>query len=107
MRDFPHSPSPLARSSEAERKTCDWYVEKRLLEDKVKRLAREVQRRDALEEKIEACVHSLFQRLQQVEADNVALRHQLGMATGSRLGGTGAEVAGDGKWAADNSPRAE
>mmetsp|Transcript_11310 Transcript_11310/g.36128 ORF Transcript_11310/g.36128 Transcript_11310/m.36128 type:complete len:447 (+) Transcript_11310:3-1343(+) len=106
-----------SKLSEAERKTCDWYVEKRLLEDKVKGLSREVQRRDALEEKIEACVHALFQRLQQVEADNVALRHQLELATGTRVGssgtdgvererGKGRSGGDDGDWEIDRS-RAE
>lgn len=68
------------RRGKAERQHCDWFVERRLLQDEVAALSRQLHERDALDERIEGCIHGLFQRLQRVETRNMALTHALEQA---------------------------
>lgn len=78
---------------QAEQQHCDWFVEKRLMEERISSLTAQVAERDEIEDKMELCVHSLFERLRQLEITNHNLRRKLGMATGRGitpdLGSTG------------------
>ena len=92
-------------SVEAEQQNCDWYVEKKLRDERIAELTREIGERDALEDKMEVrrraevldsattliscllalsqtCVHSLFERLKQLEVTNHKLRAKLSAVTG-------------------------
>ena len=40
-------------SVEAEQQNCDWYVEKKLRDERIAELTREIGERDALEDKME------------------------------------------------------
>lgn len=73
---------------EAERQHCDWFVEKRLMEDRLAALTAEIREQDEMADRMELCVHSLFERLRQLEITNHNLRRKLGLAstTGSRSG---------------------
>ena len=56
-----------------EKESCDWYVEKRLLQDRLKALEGEMVQRDELEGEIDGKMLSLFNRLKQLEDENVRL----------------------------------
>ena len=40
---------------EAEQQHCDWFVEKRLMEERMNSLMSEIKERDAMEDKMEVC----------------------------------------------------
>eukprot|EP00232_Nephroselmis_pyriformis_P016923 CAMPEP_0182883130 /NCGR_PEP_ID=MMETSP0034_2-20130328/18204_1 /TAXON_ID=156128 /ORGANISM="Nephroselmis pyriformis, Strain CCMP717" /LENGTH=207 /DNA_ID=CAMNT_0025016261 /DNA_START=28 /DNA_END=651 /DNA_ORIENTATION=- len=67
-----------SRLYEAEKRQSDWYVERRLLEEKVARLDGEVRERDRLDAQIESCVTALFERMRMLEKANQDLTGQLG-----------------------------
>jgi len=75
---------PLFRESRAaaEQQNCDWYVEKKLRDERISELTAEIQERDALEDKMEMCVNSLFERLKQLEVTNHKLKAKLVAVTG-------------------------
>uniref|UniRef100_A0A7S3EVH0 Uncharacterized protein n=1 Tax=Haptolina ericina TaxID=156174 RepID=A0A7S3EVH0_9EUKA len=56
-----------------EKKTCDGYVEKRLLQDRLAALEAEIQQRDSLDGEIDSKMVSLFNRLKQLEDTNIQL----------------------------------
>jgi hypothetical protein len=58
----------------AEQQSCEQYVQKRLVEQQLGEVAKDVQRRDELEGRIDECVHAMFERLQQLELENAGLR---------------------------------
>ncbi|DAZ98678.1 TPA: hypothetical protein N0F65_008804 [Lagenidium giganteum] len=59
---------------EVEQQTCDSYVQKRLVEEELQRVARDVQARDAVDVQIEQCMMGVFERLHQVEVENMQLK---------------------------------
>ena len=58
---------------ERDRRESDLYVEKRLLEQRVEALQREIQERDRLDTEIETCVCALFE-VSFLEKENLRLR---------------------------------
>mmetsp|Transcript_14831 Transcript_14831/g.50966 ORF Transcript_14831/g.50966 Transcript_14831/m.50966 type:complete len:213 (-) Transcript_14831:516-1154(-) len=68
-----------AKLYETEQKQSDWYVERRLLEQKVAKLDAEIRERDQLDGQIETCVCSLFERMRMLEQTNKQLSDQLGV----------------------------
>ena len=56
-----------------ERKSCDWYVEKRLLQDRLQALESEISSRDQLEGQIDGKMLALFSRLKSLEDANLRL----------------------------------
>ena len=56
-----------------EKKSCDWYVEKRLLQDRLQALESEIGQRDQLEGQIDEKMLALFSRLKSLEDANVKL----------------------------------
>ena len=56
-----------------EKKSCDWYVEKRLLQDRLQALENEIGQRDQLEGQIDGKMLALFSRLKALEDANVRL----------------------------------
>ncbi|GLE00874.1 hypothetical protein PINS_up009671 [Pythium insidiosum] len=59
---------------EAEQLQCESYAQQKLMADEMARLAQDVEQRDALDQQIEQCMVSVFERLHQVETENVRLR---------------------------------
>ncbi|KAJ0411809.1 hypothetical protein ATCC90586_002962 [Pythium insidiosum] len=59
---------------EAEQLQCESYAQQKLLADEMARLAQDVEQRGALDQQIEQCMVSVFERLHQVETENVRLR---------------------------------
>jgi hypothetical protein len=74
----------------AEQQSCEQYVQKRLVEQQLGVVAKDVQRRDELEGRIDECIHAMFERLQQLELENAGLRTQMedggGSGSGARPG---------------------
>lgn len=64
---------------ERDRRESDLYVEKRLLEQRVEALQREIQERDRLDTEIETCVCALFEKVSFLERENLRLQ---GASTG-------------------------
>ena len=69
-----------------EKQACDWYVEKRLLQDRLQALEHEIGQRDQLEGEIDGKMLALFSRLKaledanlRLEQDNEGLRNRAGM----------------------------
>ena len=56
-----------------EKQSCDWYVEKRLLQDRLQALESEIGQRDQLEGQIDGKMLALFSRLKSLEDANVKL----------------------------------
>ena len=56
-----------------EKKSCDWYVEKRLLQDRLQALESEIGQRDQLEGQIDDKMLALFNRLKMLEDANLRL----------------------------------
>ena len=56
-----------------EKKSCDWYVEKRLLQDRLQAMEKEIGERDQLEGKIDDKMLALFDRLKSLEDANLRL----------------------------------
>jgi len=56
-----------------EKQSCDWYVEKRLLQDRLHALESEMSQRDQLEGQIDGKMLALFSRLKSLEDANVRL----------------------------------
>ena len=56
-----------------EKRSCDWYVEKRLLEQKMSGMEAELAQRDELDGEIENKMVALFSRLKQLEDANLQL----------------------------------
>ena len=56
-----------------EKKSCDWYVEKRLLQDRLQALESEIGQRDQLEGQIDDKMLALFARLKALEDANLKL----------------------------------
>merc|ERR1712216_640775 len=65
------------RLYEQEQRSCDWFVEKKLLETQLKESQQQLQQRDELESHIETRMYSLFARLKQLEDDNMWLEQQV------------------------------
>ena len=59
-----------------EKKSCDWYVEKRLLQDRLQALESEIGQRDQLEGQIDEKMLALFSRLKSLEDANVKLEQR-------------------------------
>ena len=59
---------------ERDRRESDLYVEKRLLEQRVEALQREIQERDRLDTEIETCVCALFEKVSFLEKENLRLQ---------------------------------
>lgn len=59
---------------EVEQQTCESYVQQRLMEQEVQRIAQDVQQRDDVDVQIEQCMVGVFERLRQVEMENVLLK---------------------------------
>ena len=66
-----------AKLFESEQASANWYVERRLLEDRVEKLTSEVGERDRLDSQIETCVCGLFERMRALEATNKDLARRL------------------------------
>ena len=73
-----------------ERKSCDWYVEKRLLQDRLQALESEISSRDQLEGQIDGKMLALFSRLKSLEDANLRLE-QSNEALRSKAGEPGEE----------------
>ena len=56
-----------------EKKSCDWYVERRLLQDRLQAMEEEIGQRDQLEGQIDGKMLALFGRLQALEDQNLRL----------------------------------
>jgi len=56
-----------------EKKSCDWYVEKRLLQDRLQALEQEIGSRDQIEGQIDDKMLALFSRLKALEDENLRL----------------------------------
>merc|ERR1719487_2425958 len=56
-----------------EKQSCDWYVEKRLLQDRLQALEGEIGQRDQLEGQINDKMVALFSRLKGLEDANLRL----------------------------------
>ena len=56
-----------------EKRSCDWYVEKRLLQDRLQALEGEIGQRDQLEGAIDDKMLALFSRLKALEDANLRL----------------------------------
>ena len=56
-----------------EKKSCDWYVEKRLLQDRLQALESEIGQRDQIEGQIDDKMLALFNRLKMLEDANLRL----------------------------------
>ena len=56
-----------------EKKSCDWYVERRLLQDRLQALESEIGQRDQLEGQIDDKMLALFGRLKALEDQNLRL----------------------------------
>ncbi|KAF1329658.1 hypothetical protein FI667_g5841, partial [Globisporangium splendens] len=59
---------------EVEQQTCESYVQKKMMEEEIQRIAQDVQRRDDVDVQIEQCMVGVFKRLRQVELENVLLK---------------------------------
>ncbi|TMW62093.1 hypothetical protein Poli38472_009586 [Pythium oligandrum] len=59
---------------EVEQQNCESYAQKRMMEEEIARIAQDVQQRDAVDEQIEKCMVNVFERLRQVEAENLQLK---------------------------------
>lgn len=57
-----------------EQQTCESYVQQKLMEQEVQRIAQDVQQRDDVDVQIEQCMVGVFERLRQVEMENVLLK---------------------------------
>ncbi|CAK4066321.1 unnamed protein product [Aphanomyces euteiches] len=59
---------------ETEQQNCDEYVAKKMLEQEIQKVAKDVKERDDIDDKIEKCMFGVFERLHQVEQENLKLR---------------------------------
>jgi len=59
-----------------EKDSCDWYVEKRLLQDRLQALESEIGQRDELEGAIDSKMLALFSRLKSLEDANLQLEQK-------------------------------
>ncbi|KAL1523611.1 hypothetical protein AB1Y20_018547 [Prymnesium parvum] len=75
-----------------EKKNCDSYVEKRLLQDRLAALEREMAARDELEGEIDGKMVALFNRLKQLEDANLNLEQEKEQLKG-KLGAHPAELS--------------
>jgi hypothetical protein len=66
---------------QTEQQSCDWYVERKLLETELERLQKDIETRDQLESEIEACVQGLCDQLKKAQDENTALRTKLRMSS--------------------------
>ncbi|RLN53334.1 hypothetical protein BBJ29_000437 [Phytophthora kernoviae] len=57
-----------------EQQTCESFAQKKLLEREMARIAQDVQQRDDLDLQIEKCMVGVFDRLHQVESENLQLK---------------------------------
>lgn len=57
-----------------EQQTCESYVQQKLMEQEVQRITQDVQQRDDVDVQIEQCMVGVFERLRQVEMENVLLK---------------------------------
>ncbi|GAB9475844.1 hypothetical protein Gpo141_00012922 [Globisporangium polare] len=64
-----------------EQQTCESYVQQKLMEQEVQRIAMDVQQRDDVDVQIEQCMVGVFERLRQVEMENVLLKTTMVPAT--------------------------
>ena len=69
-----------------------------LLQERVAGLATQIAQRDAMEERMEACVYAIFERLEDLEAANFRLRERLARsgAAHADAGPDASEAAGCG-----------
>lgn len=59
---------------DVEQQTCASYAQQKLMEQEVERIALDVKQRDDVDVQIEQCMVSVFERLRQVETENVLLK---------------------------------
>ncbi|KAF0694183.1 Aste57867_14920 [Aphanomyces stellatus] len=59
---------------ETEQQNCDEYVAKRMLEQEIQKVTKDVKERDEIDDRIEKCMFGVFERLHQVEQENIKLR---------------------------------
>lgn len=57
-----------------EQQTCESYAQQRIMEEEVQRIAEDVRQRDDVDVQIEQCMVGVFERLRQVEMENVLLK---------------------------------
>ena len=76
-----------------EKKSCDWYVEKRLLQDRLQALESEIGQRDQIEGQIDDKMLALFNRLKMLEDANLRLEQSNEMLR-AKAGDTSGEGGG-------------
>ncbi|ETW07347.1 hypothetical protein, variant [Aphanomyces invadans] len=59
---------------ETEQKNCDDYVAKKMLENEIYKVTKDAREREDLDNQIEKCMFGVFERLHQVEQENIRLR---------------------------------
>ncbi|OQS00378.1 hypothetical protein THRCLA_05971 [Thraustotheca clavata] len=59
---------------ETEKKSCDAFVAKKMLEEEMSKVVQDVTERDAIDDQIDKCILGVFDRLHQVELENIKLR---------------------------------
>ncbi|ETV65246.1 hypothetical protein H257_17966 [Aphanomyces astaci] len=62
---------------ETEQQNCDDYVAKKMLENEMAKVTTDVKERDNLDDQIEKCMLGVFERLHQVEQENIQLRDSI------------------------------
>ena len=72
----------------AERKQCDFFVERKLLEQQMMTLTRELEERGKLEERINSCIEGIRSQLEALRAENAALK---GVSGGGEEDGSGGD----------------
>eukprot|EP00873_Tetraselmis_striata_P036346 jgi/Tetstr1/456610/TSEL_043313.t1 len=66
-----------ARLYENEKQQGDWYVERRILERRIKELELEIKERDKIDADVERCIVDIFNQIAMLEQDNKKLQDQL------------------------------
>jgi len=56
-----------SRLYERDKKEADWYVERRLLENRIEQLTKSIEERDSLDNQLESCACALFDRVKLLE----------------------------------------
>lgn len=57
-----------------EQQTCESYVQKKMMEEEIQRIAQDVKQRDDVDVQIEHCMVGVFERLREVELENVLMK---------------------------------
>eukprot|EP00741_Cyanophora_paradoxa_P001058 tig00000455_g1019.t1 len=75
-----------AKLFELEQRSCDWFVDKRLLESQLARLSKELAERDRIDAQISDSVSALLERIERLEGENRTLRSAAAAAASAASG---------------------